>query len=157
MAGGFAGGLEWNAGGYAEMTTKEVALGKGHRISAVLLIGAALAASLANGVALAAANTNEYRIQNKCGYPVRALMHMVDPARGWRTYGWYDLRPGEMTKFHPTPNRYVYYRVQKADGALAPSGASDGSRQIRVGAEVQEMHRVNIGSQFRKFTHTFCR
>ena len=121
-----------------------------------LIIGAAIAAMLASGHA-AAANTNEYRIQNKCSYPVRALLHVVDAARGWRTYGWYDLQPGETTKFHPTPNRYVYYRVQKTDGTLAPSGASDGSRQIRVGAEVHEMHRVNIGKAFRKFTHTFCR
>ena len=121
-----------------------------------LLIAVALAALLTSGQA-SAANTNEYRIQNKCSYPVRALLHMVDAQRGWRTYGWYDLKPGEMTKFHPTPNRYVYYRVQKADGALAPSGASDGSRQIRVGAEVYEMHRVNIGKAFRKYTHTFCK
>lgn len=121
-----------------------------------LLIAAAVAALLTSGQA-SAANTNEYRIQNKCSYPVRALVHMVDAQRGWRTYGWYDLQPGETTKFLPTPNRYVYYRVQKADGALAPSGASDGSRQIRVGAEVHEMHRVNIGKAFRKFTHTFCR
>jgi len=120
------------------------------------LIAAAVAALLTSGQA-SAANTNEYRIQNKCSYPVRALLHMVDAQRGWRTYGWYDLQPGETTKFLPTPNRYVYYRVQKADGALAPSGASDGSRQIRVGAEVHEMHRVNIGKAFRKFTHTFCR
>jgi len=126
-------------------------LGKG------LLIAAALSALLTSGQGFAAANTNEYRIQNKCSYPVRALVHMVDAQRGWRTYGWYDLQPGETTKFLPTPNRYVYYRVQKADGALAPSGASDGSRQIRVGAEVHEMHRVNIGKAFRKFTHTFCR
>lgn len=122
-----------------------------------LLIAAALSALLTSGQGFAAANTNEYRIQNKCSYPVRALLHMVDAQRGWRTYGWYDLQPGEMSKFHPTPNRYVYYRVQKADGALAPSGASDGSRQIRVGAEVHEMHRVNLGKAFRKFTHTFCR
>jgi len=121
------------------------------------LIGAVLASLLAGGAAQAAAATNEYRIQNKCGYPVRALVHMVDAQRGWRTFGWYDLRPGETTKFLETPNRYVYYRVQKADGALAPSGAADGSRQIRVGAEVVEMHRVNLGQQFRKFTHTFCR
>ena len=75
----------------------------------------------------AAARTNQYRVQNKCSYPVRALLHMVDAQRGWRTYGWYDLEPGAMTKFHPTPNRYVYYRVQKADGALAPSRRSSDS------------------------------
>jgi hypothetical protein len=130
-------------------------LGKGRKLSAVLVIGAAIASCLASGAAFAA-STNEYRIHNKCRYPVRALVHMVDAQRGWRTFGWYDLKPGERTKFFPTPNRYVYYLVRKADGALAPSGASDGSRQIRVGAEVLEMHRINLGKQFRKFTHTFC-
>jgi len=123
---------------------------------APLLAGTSPSTVLAAGSGQTAA-TNEYRIQNKCSYPVRALVHMVDARRGWRTFGWYDLQPGETTKFLETPNRYVYYRVQKADGALAPSGAADGSRQIRVGADVVEMHRVNLGQQFRKFTHTFCR
>lgn len=132
-------------------------MGKGYGVRAALLTSAVLAAMLTGSQCFAAANTNEYRIQNKCGFPVRALVHMVDPQRGWRTYGWYDLKTGETTQFHPTPNRYVYYRVVKADGALAPSGSSDGSRQIRVGAEVHEMHRVNIGKTFRKFTHTFCK
>jgi hypothetical protein len=132
-----------------------------------LVIGAAIASLLAGMSALAAdiratdqlaaAGTNEYRVQNKCSYPVRALLHMVDAQRGWRTFGWYDLQPGAMTDYLATPNRYVYYRVQKADGALAPSRRSDGTRHIRVGAKVHELHRINIGKQFRKFTHIFCR
>ena len=52
-----------------------------------LMIGTAFAALLASGYASAAARTNEYRIQNKCSYPVRALLHVVYAARGWRTYG----------------------------------------------------------------------
>jgi hypothetical protein len=142
---------------------RRVAVGEGHKFSAVLpigaalLIGAAFGAPLAGSTAQAAEATNEYRIQNKCHYPVRALVHMVDAQRGWRTFGWYDLKPGETTKYLPTPNRYVFYLVQKADGGLAPSGASDGSRQIRVGAEVHEMYRINLGDTFRKYTHTFCR
>jgi hypothetical protein len=131
----------------------------------VFVIGAAIASAMASGPLLAAdkstnqlaaARTNKYRIQNKCSYPVRALLHMVDAARGWRTYGWYDVPPGEMTQYHPTPNRYVYYRVLKADGMMAPSRRSDGKRHIRVGAKVHEMHRVNIGKRFRKYTHIFC-
>lgn len=117
----------------------------------------ALAAGNGEGNQLAAARTNEYRVHNKCSYPVRALLHMVDAQRGWRTFGWYDLQPGATTDYHATPNRYVYYRVQKADGALAPSRRSDGNRHIRVGAKVHEMHRVNIGKKFRKYTHIFCR
>lgn len=136
-------------------------MGKGLVIGAAfasLLAGMpALAADNSAAVQIAAARTNEYRVQNKCAYPVRALLHMVDAQRGWRTFGWYDLQPGTTSDYHATPNRYVYYRVQKADGGLAPSRRSDGKRQIRVGADVHEMYRVNIGKRFRKFTHIFCR
>lgn len=133
-----------------------------------LVTGAALASLVLGGSSFAevsdkalqlaaAARTNQYQVFNKCGYPVRVLLHLVDAKRGWRTYGWYDLKPGEKTDYHPTPNRYVYYRVQKVDGALAPSRRSDGKRHIRVGAKVHEMHRVNIGRRFQKYTHIFCR
>lgn len=104
-----------------------------------------------------AGRANAYSVANKCTYPIRALVHLVDPVRGWRTHGWVSLKPGESSKGFATRNRYVYFYAESLDGTKVLNDSRDGKRDIRVGEKIYPMGRTNIGPRYRKFTKTFCR
>lgn len=103
-----------------------------------------------------AGKASTFVLENGCKTPVRALVHLVDPARDWRTFGWYTIEPGGKTKPHETRNRYVYYYGETADGARKFDKGGDGTRRVRVGAEVYTMVRVDLGERFRAYTQKLC-
>lgn len=104
-----------------------------------------------------AGRANAYSVANKCAYPIRALVHLVDPVRGWRTHGWVNLKPGEKSEGFATRNRYVYFYAESLDGKTVLNASRDGQRDIRVGEKIYQMGRTNIGPRYRKFTKNFCR
>lgn len=129
------------------------ALGLAHGLGLMVAGGAAHAAEQ-----VAQARANSYQVANGCGYPVRVLVHLVDPERGWRTFGWYTLENGAKTKALKTRNRYVYHYAEAIEGKRPIGSArSDGTRRVRVGAEVYPMIRINLGRRFRSFTKTLCK
>ena len=104
-----------------------------------------------------AGRANAYSVANKCTYPIRALVHLVDPVRGWRTHGWVSLNPGEKSKGFATRNRYVYFYAESLDGTKVLNDSRDGQRNIRVGEKIYSMGRTNIGPRYRRYIKTFCR
>jgi len=124
---------------------------------ALIAVQSGTASSAERKIQLAqAGGGNAYAVANKCAYPIRALVHLVDPVRGWRTHGWVSLKPGEKSKGFVTRNRYVYFYAVSADGKNVLNASRDGRRNIRVGEKIYPMGRTNIGPRFRKYTKTFC-
>ena len=126
--------------------------------AALIAVQSGAASSAPDQAQLAqAGRANAYSVANKCSYPIRALVHLVDPVRGWRTHGWVSLKPGEKSKGFATRNRYVYFYAESLDGRKVLNASRDGQRDIRVGEKIYQMGRTNIGPRYRKFTKTFCR
>ena len=136
-------------------------------LAALVVAATVAAAGAASGVTgaadqsvaaqLAAARSNVYRVANRCKHPIRVLVHLVDPVRGWRTHGWLKLQPGQKGPAYKTVNRYVYYYAESADGKTVYNTSRSGTRNIRVGAKIYKMGRINMGRRFRDYTQTICR
>ncbi len=127
-------------------------------MAALIAVQSGAASSTPGQVQLGqAGRANAFSVANKCTYPIRALVHLVDPVRGWRTHGWVSLKPGEKSKGFATRNRYVYFYAESLDGKTVLNDSRDGQRNIRVGEKIYPMGRANIGPRYRKFTKTFCR
>ena len=126
-------------------------------VAALIAVQSGAASSAPGETQLAqAGRANAYSVANKCTYPIRALVHLVDPVRGWRTHGWVSLKPGEKSKGFATRNRYVYFYAESLDGKTVLNDSRDGQRNIRVGEKIYPMGRTNIGPRYRKYTKTFC-
>ncbi len=130
---------------------------RGFGLGCVLAVLIAAQSAAASGAQLAQAGAaNAYSVANKCAYPIRALVYLVDPVSGWLTHGWIGLKPGEKSKGFVTRNRYVYFYAESLDGKTVLNASSEGQRKIRAGKKIYLMGRTNVGPQFRKFTKNFC-
>ncbi|MHA1536128.1 MAG: hypothetical protein ACTSUD_01115 [Alphaproteobacteria bacterium] len=137
-------------------------LARGLGLAAILAAAMVTQSAAASGASFEgqlaqAGRTNAYSVANKCTYPIRALVHLVDPVRGWRTHGWVSLQPGQSSKGFATRNRYVYFYAESLDGKTVLNASRDGQRRIRVGEKIYQMGRTNIGPRYRRFTKSFCK
>lgn len=113
-------------------------------ISAALLFGAALAQPTPNG---------DVYIANACNHPVEVAVSWEDPLDGWRTEGWWALKPQETSSLKSedgqirTQNGFLYVWAQATDDSGLVWEAEDAKFRENIGGKSYDMVEIKLEAE----------